>query len=475
MPARNAALFAAIVAALLAFRTGAAAQTLPAAADNFPGVAIAALPYESLANTEDATVEPGEPLQPMSTATLWFHFTAANDGAIGVELHQDGVTGGSVTAYTGTKLADLTMVADGSTSSTGQWAAVFRVKAGVTYYLQVASNQFDPPYAAKLTLRLAAGSPPANDLFPGPAITTLPFSDVVDTAFATVDAGEPSLLGGTVWYSFTGPAGGATMQADILATSFASGFAVKDAETRDIPGAGRGTTVQCGTAQVTVFYVRAGETVWIQAGSQGFPGPRGQLSFHLRQVDASTVALCPGDQPPFNYDVVKEVVVPLIGDDGRTHYVTMIQDTAGVVRIRLSLFNFQPGRYNVIIRQRAACDDSGGLVGQLKPPLSLDADSASYLVLTFWNTDLVSLTPGAPNSIYDADGAALAVYRPGSGGSGLRAACAILSGPPGAPGTGTGLRHADPGAFPWPLAAGVAFAFAASAAVAGWAGARRRP
>jgi len=474
MQARAAALVAAIVVALFAFRAAGAAQTLPVGADNFPGVAIDTLPYEALANTRDATVEPGEPLQPMSTATLWFHFTAAGEGAVGVALHQDGVTGGSATAYTGTRLEDLTVVDGGSTSSAGQWAAVFRVKAGVTYYLQVASSQFDPPYAAKLTLRVAAGSPPANDIFPGAAITALPFSDVVDTTFATVDAGEPSVLGGTIWYSFTGPAGGATMQADTLGTSFPSGLAVKDAETRDIPGAGRGTSVQCGTAQVTGFYVRPGETVWIQAGSQGFPGPRGQLSFHLRQLDAGTVALCPGDQPPFNYDVVKEVVVSLIGDDGRTHYVTMIQDTAGVVRIRLSLFFFQPGTYNVIIRQRAACDDSGGLVGQLKPPLALDADSASSLVLIFWNTDLVSLTPGAPNSIYDADGAALAVYRPGSGGSGLRAACAILSGPPGVPATGTGLRPADSGTFLWPLAAGVAFAFAASAAVAGWAGARRR-
>ena len=168
-------------------------------------------------------------------------------------------------------------MSDGSTASSGPWAAVFPVTQGVTYYLQVASNQFTPPDAAKLTLRVVAGSPPANDVFPGKNITSLPFTETVDTIFATLDAGEPSLLGGTVWYSYTGPPGGATVQADTLDTPFSSGLAVKDEETRGIPGGERGTSLQCDSGQVTVFFVRPGETVWIQAGSRGFPGPRGQL------------------------------------------------------------------------------------------------------------------------------------------------------------------------------------------------------
>src|SRR5690349_18129862 len=55
-----------------------------------------------------------------------------------------------------------------------------------------------------------------------------------------------------------------------------------------------------------------------------------------------------GGEPAFNYDIVKEVVVPLIGDDGRVHYVTMSQDTAGIVRIRLSLFDFPRGSYTTL-------------------------------------------------------------------------------------------------------------------------------
>lgn len=95
-------------------------------------------------------------------------------------------------------------------------------------------------------------------------------------------------------------------------------------------------------------------------------------------------------------------------------------------------------------------------------------------MLTFWNTDLISLTPGAPNSIYDANGAALAVYRPGSGGSGLRAACAILAGPPGAPDTGNGTRVVGRSDLPWSTpAAALGLVLLTTSAVVGAAVCRR--
>jgi hypothetical protein len=151
-------------------------------------------------------------------------------------------------------------------------------------------------------------------------------------------------------------------------------------------------------------------------------------------------------EPEFNYDVVKEVVAPLIGEDGRTHYVTLTQDTNGVVRVRLSLFSFPAGNYNVIVRASAKCGDEGGLVGQLtQTPLVWTKEYATALVLQFYNTRVLSLTPGAPGSIYDADGAALAIYRPGDSGEGLRAACALLGVSPGPPGTGSGIGHPNAG------------------------------
>lgn len=148
-----------------------------------------------------------------------------------------------------------------------------------------------------------------------------------------------------------------------------------------------------------------------------------------------------GIEPPFNYDIVREVVVPLIGDDGRTHYVTLSEDTAGVVRVRLSLFNFRGLGFNIVLFRRGNCSASAdwGPDDVILPnfPLELDPQAATTLVLHFFNTTSITLTPG-PRSIYDADGTFLAVYRPGSGGSGLLAACAALASPPGAPGTGTG-------------------------------------
>jgi hypothetical protein len=152
----------------------------------------------------------------------------------------------------------------------------------------------------------------------------------------------------------------------------------------------------------------------------------------------------PAGEPPFNFDEVKEVVVPLIGDDGRTHYVTLSEDSAGIVRIRLSLFDFQPSTYRVVIFRRGNCSETAsyGPDDVIRPDFPLTLDSREGLVLQFYNTDSITLLPG-PKSIYDADGTSLAVYRPGSGGSGLLAACAVLSAPPGAPNTGTGATAAD--------------------------------
>lgn len=151
----------------------------------------------------------------------------------------------------------------------------------------------------------------------------------------------------------------------------------------------------------------------------------------------------PAGEPPFNWDVVKEVVVPLIGDDGRTHYVTLSEDTAGIVRIRLSLLDFSPLTYNVVIFRRGDCSATAsyGPGDVIRPNFSFTLDSRASLVLQFFNTDSITLLPG-PKSIYDADGTSLAVYRPGSGGSGLLAACAELSTPPGPPDTGTGAPSA---------------------------------
>lgn len=194
-------------------------------------------------------------------------------------------------------------------------------------------------------------------------------------------------------------------------------------------------------------------------------GQTGAYSNEVCTVPPPSTGPEPAGEPPFNWDVVKEVVVPLIGDDGRTHYVTLSEDTAGIVRMRLSLFDFSPLTYNVVLFRRGDCSETAsyGPDDVIRPSFSFALDSRATLVLQFFNTDSITLLPG-PKSIYDADGTSLALYRPGSGGSGLLAACAVLSAQPGAPDTGTGATTAgkdSPGhAGAGFIAAGFALVFA---------------
>lgn len=172
----------------------------------------------------------------------------------------------------------------------------------------------------------------------------------------------------------------------------------------------------------------------------------------------------PDVEPQFNYDIVTEVVVPLIGDDGRTHYVTLSEDTAGIVRVRLSLFEFAPLSYNVVLFRRGDCTATAsfGPEDVIRPNYPFALPRLGGLVLTFFNTASITLSPG-PRSIHDADGTSLAVYRPGSGGNGLLAACAVLASAPRAPASGTGAAETPP---PGTLAYGAPIAFAIAATIA---------
>jgi hypothetical protein len=177
-------------------------------------------------------------------------------------------------------------------------------------------------------------------------------------------------------------------------------------------------------------------------------------------------------EPSFNFDIVKEVVVSLIGDDGRQHYVTLSQDTEGVMRVRLSLFYFPGGPYTIVLFRRGDCAATASfgpadVIASL--PLQLEERSVGYLVLYFFNTRSMSLSTAEPNTIYDADGTSLAIYRPGSGGSGLKAACAVLAAAPGAPVVGNGTRPVAVGSSSRALSFAGAVLAAGGVALALWA------
>jgi hypothetical protein len=150
-------------------------------------------------------------------------------------------------------------------------------------------------------------------------------------------------------------------------------------------------------------------------------------------------ALAQSPGPGAREEAIAELVVPLVGDDGRTHYVTFWQYEGGAVRIRLSLFAFAAGPYNVVVFDRGGRRSTGDFgPGDVLAQFPLEQPEPAGLVLHIFETHSFSILPGAVNTLLDANGGTLAIYRPGSGGSGLLAACADVGQPPGSPAAGTG-------------------------------------
>lgn len=156
---------------------------------------------------------------------------------------------------------------------------------------------------------------------------------------------------------------------------------------------------------------------------------------------APTPALPPGALPEsaFNFDIVREVVYELRANDGVVHYVTLSQDTAGVVRVRTSLFNFPAGSYTLLFHPSQSCASTAGT----RPIDAFTLDRLGSLVLTFRNTNQLSLeglSNARPFGIFDIDGNAFGLFRTDAVTNGTAIACAIVP-PievPGAPATGSG-------------------------------------
>lgn len=146
--------------------------------------------------------------------------------------------------------------------------------------------------AAALTLPWAApasAAAPSNDIQANAtAITSLPFSETVDTSEATTDAQDAALnaecgapaTNGSVWYSWTAPAGLDGVVVDVSASSFTAGALIAASD-----GQGGWNVVTCGP-DATGTDVVAGQEYLILAFSDN-PGVTGGT---LRiTVDAATI------------------------------------------------------------------------------------------------------------------------------------------------------------------------------------------
>jgi hypothetical protein len=152
------------------------------------------------ATSVGATSQRGEPDTDYS-GTVWFRWTAPASGAVTFT-----VLGGltmTTQAFSGSTLAGLRQVGDDDMGSTQ-----FRVTAGTTYSLQVASLA-----GAPFTLKWAMATAPANDARGSAASINGPTGSVVaDSTAATTDPADPLIEGypapATVWYRWTAPADG---------------------------------------------------------------------------------------------------------------------------------------------------------------------------------------------------------------------------------------------------------------------------
>jgi hypothetical protein len=120
---------------------------------------------------------------------------------------------------------------------------------------------------------------PANDDFPGTSISSVPFSDSVDTSDATTEPGEPFPscgfnVGKTVWYEYT-PAEDTTLQVSTRGSGFDTVVGVYTGPTRDALDPIDCNDDHFGKASLLQFEATGGTTYRFQLG--GYNGAGGDL------------------------------------------------------------------------------------------------------------------------------------------------------------------------------------------------------
>jgi hypothetical protein len=141
----------------------------------------------------------------------------------------------------------------------------------------------------QLTLHLTGFIPPANDnISHATIVTSLPFTDQVDTTAASAAAGDPSpcnsQAGATVWYKFVAPATGL-----VRLDASGSNYGVVVAAYTGSPGAL--TQVACGEPATNPFAVTKGVTYYFVAS--GAFGNGGSLQFRVTALsDIPAISRC---------------------------------------------------------------------------------------------------------------------------------------------------------------------------------------
>lgn len=185
------------------------AQAVPPANDNFANAEVlGGPPDQAVGSNTEATTEPGEPAHGGDGFTVWYRWTAPEDLTASIDLC--GSTFDTlVVVYTGAALDSLVEVArnhdDFEHCDAFQSHLTFDAAAGVTYQIVV-----DGEFGETGTIDLVLGddSPPNDDFVSAEVLEGFEDSSTGSNENATLEPGEPSHGGQSVWYRWLPPAGG---------------------------------------------------------------------------------------------------------------------------------------------------------------------------------------------------------------------------------------------------------------------------
>jgi hypothetical protein len=228
---------------------------------------VPALPFTDRVDTRGALTAPDDPGNCGNSHSVWYTLTPTTSQRVDLDTFGSSY-GTQIGVFTGAR-GSLTPVACG-----GNLGVSFNAAAGVTYSIVVVGDGGDLVFNAEGHL-----FPPNDDFDGATAITSLPFSDAVDTAAATSAPDDPLDCGETshsVWYVFTTPAD-ATLSADTAGSSYTPVVAVYTGSR------GALTLAACGL-QRTTFQATAGVTYHIRVSDSFISTEGGNLAFRFAEA-----------------------------------------------------------------------------------------------------------------------------------------------------------------------------------------------
>lgn len=279
--------------------------------DNFANAKVIApgsLPYSDTVNPTDATVQGGDPIGTCGSqmkATVWYRLTPSSTGTYRADtIGSDYDT--RLDVFQGTTLGGLALVEcnsdiDSENPDLYTSRAAFHGKAGVRYYIRLATQDNSGTTGTTLKFHLVKVATVSNDSYKNSTrISSLPFSTNADDTNATSQPNEPrqSLVcldqRATRWYKYTPATTQVIWAYTLVAIDFDTVLGVYTGSTisnatqvtcSDDQSVGGAHTLSSGIT----FKAIAGTTYHFQVGGyDAESGGYGELPFHVRQIDANS-------------------------------------------------------------------------------------------------------------------------------------------------------------------------------------------